>query len=97
MAGRTAKEEEVFNAVRKYNEDLMRSKESGPDVAPPLPLKKKTSKYTLASIVHVSLYVCMLNLKYTMYVQCVVEPPYGRHSRGSPHIRDSFVHFSMYM
>ena len=55
VAGRTAKEEEVFNAVRKYNEDLMRSKESGPDVAPPLPLKKKTSKYSLASIVHVPL------------------------------------------
>ena len=44
IAGRTAKEEEVFSAVRKYNEDLMRSKVSGPDVAPPLPLKKKTSK-----------------------------------------------------
>ena len=47
VAGRTAKEEEVFNAVRKYNEDLIKARESGPDVAPPLPLKKKTSTYSV--------------------------------------------------
>ena len=78
MAGRTAKEEEVFNAVRKYNEDLMRSKESGPDVAPPLPLKKKTSKYILASIVHVCVLcmvcLCMAELAVHVHVQSVMEP-----------------------
>ena len=42
VAGRSAREEEVFNTIRKYNEDLMKARESGPDVAPPLPLKKKT-------------------------------------------------------
>ena len=75
MAGRTAKEEEVFNAVRKYNEDLMRSKESGPDVAPPLPLKKKTSKYILASIVCVIYMVClcMAELVVHIHVQSVME------------------------
>ncbi len=53
IAGRTAKEEEVISAVRKYNEDLMRSKVSGPDVAPPVPLKKKTSKYILAILKYI--------------------------------------------
>ena len=62
MAGRTAREEEVFNAVRKYNEDLMKAKESGPDVAPPLPLKKKTSMCLLLSVVvpHIHVHVCTL-------------------------------------
>ena len=49
--GRTAKEEEVFNAVHKYNEDLIKATESGPDqrpdVAQSLPLKKKTSMLLL--------------------------------------------------
>ena len=61
VAGRTAKEEEVFNAVRKYNEDLMKAKESGPDVAPPLPLKKKTSKSLF--LIHVALNFCMTTVK----------------------------------
>jgi len=36
----TSKQEEIINAVRKYNEDVLKPR--GPDVAPPVPLKKKT-------------------------------------------------------
>ena len=55
VAGRSAREEEVFNTIRKYNEDLMKARESGPDVAPPLPLKKKTGMLIATSCVRMSI------------------------------------------
>ncbi|XP_064395436.1 rap guanine nucleotide exchange factor 1-like [Halichondria panicea] len=42
MATPTSRQEEVFNAVRKFNEDVIKARTSGPGQAPPVPLKKKT-------------------------------------------------------
>ncbi len=39
----------VFNTIRRYNEDIRKAKENGPDAAPPLPLKKKTGKGSFSS------------------------------------------------
>lgn len=40
-----SQELEALNAVKKYNEDIMKAKERGEDeLPPPVPLKKKTSE-----------------------------------------------------
>lgn len=40
-----SQELEALNAVKKYNEDILKARERGLDeLPPPVPLKKKTSK-----------------------------------------------------
>ena len=47
VADPSAREEEVLSTIHtKYNEDLMKAGECGPDVPPPLPLRRKTGMLT---------------------------------------------------